>query len=270
VEALPDGPRAAAAGAGASATADDAPTPTHPADAFKRAMRRFTTLGSTYAEMESLQELIDILVELAGGPRAGARAGDATSAEGRVQRAPETDAIDETRARTPSPEFAPAARVFLGMLFLSNSRPIHRHLITSARRFPPAAREAAERALDEEVASAMAAADDDDEASGAGRMRPLAALASVNGCQPQTGMEQRVLRRAAVPAAALVARGASALKDFFFSSGLVFFFEFGFRSSSRQRRDERERSRFLSRLVVFSSFRAVTVFEGGRHGRLRK
>ena len=158
MEALPDGPRAAAAGAGASATADDAPTPTHPADAFKRAMRRFTTLGSTYAEMESLQELIDILVELAGGPRAGARAGDATSAEGRVRRAPETDAIDETRAKTPSPEFAPAASVFLGMLFLSNSRPIHRHLITSARRFPPAAREAAERALDEEVASALAAA----------------------------------------------------------------------------------------------------------------
>ena len=209
MEALPDGPRAAAAGAGASATADDAPTPTHPADAFKRAMRRFTTLGSTYAEMECLQELIDILVELAGGPRAGARAGDATSAEGRVRRAPETDAIDETRASAPSPEFAPAASVFLGMLFLSNSRPIHRHLITSARRFPPAAREAAERALDEEVASALAAADDDDEASGAGRMRPLAALASVNGCQPQTGMEQRVLRRAAVPAAALVARGAS-------------------------------------------------------------
>ena len=83
------------------------------------------------------------------------------------------------------------------MLFLSNSRPIHRHLITSARRFPPA-REAAERALDEEVASAIGRRRRrHDEASGAGRMRPLAALASVNGCQPQTGMEQRVLRRAA-------------------------------------------------------------------------
>ena len=206
VEALPDGPRAAAAGAGASATADDAPTPTHPADAFKRAMRRFTTLGSTYAEMESLQELIDILVELAGGPRARA---PATPRRPRAA----SDALPKPtrstrRARKRHRPSSRPPRAYSSMLFLSNSRPIHRHLITSARRFPPAAREAAERALDEEVASALARAADDDEASGAGRMRPLAALASVNGCQPQTGMEQRVLRRAAVPAAALVARGA--------------------------------------------------------------
>ena len=237
VEALPDGPRAAAAGAGASATADDSPAPAHPADAFKRAMRRFTTLGSTYAEMESLQELIDILVELAGGARAGTRAADAAgaakSAKKMVEVAsapPETETETDDATRTPSPEFAPAARVFLGMLFLANSRPIHRHLITSARRFPPAAREAAERALDEEIASALAAAAADDEASGAGRMRPLAALASVNGCQPQTGMEQRVLRRAAVPAAALVARGAWGSREVEASDGFEIF-GFGFHVS---------------------------------------
>ena len=235
MEALPDGPRAAAAGAGASATADDSPAPAHPADAFKRAMRRFTTLGSTYAEMESLQELIDILVELAGGARAGTRAGDAGDAAKSAKKKVEVaSAVAETKTddatRTPSPEFAPAARVFLGMLFLANSRPIHRHLITSARRFPPAAREAAERALDEEIASALSAADADEEASGAGRMRPLAALASVNGCQPQTGMEQRVLRRAAVPAAALVARGAWVSREVEASDGFDFF-GFGFHVS---------------------------------------
>jgi hypothetical protein len=227
VEALPDGPRAAAAGAGASATADDSPAPAHPADAFKRAMRRFTTLGSTYAEMESLQELIDILVELAGGTkRAGDAAGDAKSAKAEMASAPAETETDEA-TRTPSPEFAPAARVFLGMLFLANSRPIHRHLIASARRFPPAAREAAERVLDEEISSALASAGADEETSGAGRMRPLAALASVNGCQPQTGMEQRVLRRAAVPAAALVARGAWGSREVEASDGFDFF-GFGF------------------------------------------
>ena len=64
------------------------PPPTHPADAFKRAMRRFTTLGSTYAEMESLQELIDILVELAGGTK---RAADAPATPSRPR------AVSESR-----------------------------------------------------------------------------------------------------------------------------------------------------------------------------
>ena len=257
-------------GRGASATADDAPTPTHPADAFKRAMRRFTTLGSTYAEMESLQELIDILVELAGGPRAGARAGDATSAEGRVRRAPETDAIDETRAKTPSPEFAPAASVFLGMLFLSNSRPIHRHLITSPREgsLPRRARSGQSllSASTRRKGGAAAAADDDRSIrrrsnATARRARERQRMSAADG----NGTEGTQARGRA-GGGARRERCVLVLKDFFFPSS----FEFGFRSSSRRRRDERERSRFLSRLVVFSSFPAVTVFEGGRHGRLRK
>ena len=91
-------------------------------------------------------------------------------------------------------------------------------------------------------------ADADEEASGAGRMRPLAALASVNGCQPQTGMEQRVLRRAAVPAAALVARGAWGSREVEASDGFGFFgfglhVSFLFSLGRRGRRTAREASK---------------------------
>jgi hypothetical protein len=69
------------------------------------------------------------------------------------------------------------------------------------------ARLQAEAALDREVAAAISAARSSKGVHGASKLRPMVTLASINGCQPQTGMEQRVLRRAAVPAAALIAEG---------------------------------------------------------------
>ena len=115
----------------------------------------------------------------------------------------------------------------MAIMFLPNSRPLHRHLITSVRRFPPDARVVAEAALNREVAAAIAgargggsgnnnnngkggAAAPQHHQHGASKLRPMTTLASINGCQPQTGMEQRVLRRVAVPAAALIAEGEDA------------------------------------------------------------
>lgn len=186
---------------------------------FKRALRHFTTLGSTYAEMESLKGLIDMLVKLgrgAGGASAGASDGKScpgASAGGiaavsvtKQKGGPRGGALDDSDC-VPDPAFEEAVGLFLGLLFLANSRPLHRHLITSVRRFPPNARVVAEAALDGEVAAAIGAVRGMQGVHGASKLRPMTTLASINGCQPQTGMEQRVLRRAAVPAAALIAEG---------------------------------------------------------------
>jgi len=103
----------------------------------------------------------------------------------------------------------------MGLMFLANSRPVHRQLITTVRRLAPAGRVIAEAALDREILDALDAARSQQGvgATGAGKLRPASPLASINGCQPQTGLEQRVLRRAAVPAAALIAEGIHSMID---------------------------------------------------------
>ena len=200
---------------GAAASASES------ARAFKRALRAFTRLGSTFAEVEALRALVDALVLLANGWRAtksarrDRRAGTSSSSSIAV------DADDDDDAELePDAAFAPGVATFLALIFLENSRPLHRYVITSLRRFPPRARAVAEEALGSEILAAVAEArergsDPDDRNRGGGggggarMLRCATALASVNGCQPQTGMEQRVLRRGAVPIAALVAEGAS-------------------------------------------------------------
>ena len=240
---------------GAAASDDDASSEN--ARAFKRALRAFTRLGSTFAEVEALRALVDALVLLANGGRAtksarrDRRAGTSSSSSIAV------DADDDDDAELePDAAFAPGVATFLALIFLENSRPLHRYVITSLRRFPPRARAVAEEALGSEILAAVAEArergsDPDNRNRGGGggggarMLRCATALASVNGCQPQTGMEQRVLRRGAVPIAALVAEGASSRRP----SGRALFFDpfvlFG--GTSRRRRRRRRTRRRLYR-----------------------
>ena len=120
------------------------------------------------------------------------------------------------------PVFHDAARVFLGMLFLANSRPLHRHLVACIRRFPTQlSRAGAEAALLAECRAALKASarrHSSRAPPAAERLRPLAALASVDGCHPKTDAQRRVLRGVAVDAAAVVAEGAGPGPPAFFSS----------------------------------------------------
>ena len=243
---------------GAAASDDDASSEN--ARAFKRALRAFTRLGSTFAEVEALRALVDALVLLANGGRAtksarrDRRAG--TSSSIGVGGVEADDADDDDAELEPDAAFAPGVATFLALIFLENSRPLHRYVITSLRRFPPRARAVAEEALGSEILAAVAEArergsDPDNRNRGGGggggarMLRCATALASVNGCQPQTGMEQRVLRRGAVPIAALVAEGASSRRP----SGRALFFDpfvlFG--GTSRRRRRRRRTRRRLDR-----------------------
>ena len=106
--------------------------------------------------------------------------------------------------------FVAAARAFFGLMFLQNSRQLHRALITSRKKLGSGrGAQLAELAMLEETSAAIdAATDEDDPQSTAASMRPATALASVNMVQPQSGTERRVLRGVAVRAAALIARGA--------------------------------------------------------------
>jgi hypothetical protein len=237
---------------GAAASASES------ARAFKRALRAFTRLGSTFAEVEALRALVDALVLLANGGRAtksarrDRRAGTSSSSSIAV----DADDDDDDAELEPDAAFVPGVATFLALIFLENSRPLHRYVITSLRRFPPRARAVAEEALGSEILAAVAEArergsDPDNRNRGGGggggarMLRCATALASVNGCQPQTGMEQRVLRRGAVPIAALVAEGASSRRP----SGRALFFDpfvlFG--GTSRRRRRRRRTRRRLDR-----------------------
>ena len=182
-------------------------TATSAATEFKAALLAFTTLGSTHAELESLKNMTEVLIKLSRGSGGGVD-------EGQGQQGPSTS-DQEDGSCVPDASFADACGVFMGLMFLANSRPVHRQLITAVRRLTPTGRVVAEAALDREVLDALAAARSQQGAgaTGAGKLRPAGPLASINGCQPQTGREQRVLRRAAVPAAALIAEGIHAMID---------------------------------------------------------
>jgi hypothetical protein len=141
-----DGAAAAAGGGGGSAMAAEAGT-------YKRALRTFTTLGSTYAEMESLKGLIEMLVVLGRGDRGSAitatpsangsgASGGSSNNNGGVTKETEKGAggalaDDSDAGCIPDPAFEEAVGLFLALLFCANSRPLHRHLITSVRRFAP-------------------------------------------------------------------------------------------------------------------------------------
>ena len=235
VEALPGAAADARDASGTAAAvrlgdADAADALAGPAGAFKREMRRFVALGSTYAEIETVDAVIAALVDLArasdpegGEEERGGGAGDddRSASSSRVvrdvaasetnRRRRESAAAAEPSPSEPSasapapvspaaslPVFHDAARVFLGMLFLANSRPLHRHLVACIRRFPTQlSRAGAEAALLAECRAALKASarrHSSRPQPAAERLRPLAALASVDGCHPKTDAQRRVLR----------------------------------------------------------------------------
>jgi len=259
VEALPGAAADARDATGTAAAvrlgdADAADALAGPAGAFKREMRRFVALGSTYAEIETVDAVIAALVDLArasdpegGEEERGGGAGDddRSASSSRVvrdvaasetnRRRRESAAAAEPSPSEPSasapapvspaaslPVFHDAARVFLGMLFLANSRPLHRHLVACIRRFPTQlSRAGAEAALLAECRAALKASarrHSSRPQPAAERLRPLAALASVDGCHPKTDAQRRVLRGVAVDAAAVVAEGAGPPPRVFFFS----------------------------------------------------
>ena len=108
--------------------------------------------------------------------------------------------------------FVAAARAFFGVMFLPNSRQLHRALITSRKKLGTRGARLAETALLAETSAAIDDALAELKGNRDGRptatvMRPATALASVNMVQPQGWAERRVLRGVAVRAASLIAAG---------------------------------------------------------------
>ena len=201
-------PSAAAAKGTDDASDDDASS-----DEFRAALatfwarlRGFTALGSAEAELDGVRDLVGALAALA---RACDRADDVPIADDDVNDdAPPAPATGERELA-----FVAAARAFFGVMFLPNSRQLHRALITSRKKLGARGASLAESALLAETSAAIDDAlaelkgDAIDGRPTATVMRPATALASVNMVQPQGWAERRVLRGVAVRAASLVAAG---------------------------------------------------------------
>jgi len=144
----------------------------------------------------------------------------------RLQNAPPAVAANQDATREPiEPAYSLCLDCVLDVLFLPNSRPLHRAIVTAPRAFPPRARSDAEKALVGALGDRVAAAreplsslEKKETASGHGhgaaRLRVLGVVFSVASCQPQTAADRRVVRAVAVYAAALIGEGAAA---FFFA-----------------------------------------------------
>jgi len=203
-------PSAAAAKGTDDASDDDASS-----DEFRAALatfwarlRGFTALGSAEAELDGVRDLVGALAALA---RACDRDGadDVPIADDDVN--DDAPPAPPTGARELA--FVAAARAFFGVMFLPNSRQLHRALITSRKKLGARGASLAESALLAETSAAIDDAlaelkgDAIDGRPTATVMRPATALASVNMVQPQGWAERRVLRGVAVRAASLVAAG---------------------------------------------------------------
>jgi len=203
-------PSAAAAKGTDDASDDDASS-----DEFRAALatfwarlRGFTALGSAEAELDGVRDLVGALAALA---RACDRDGadDVPIADDDVN--DDAPPAPPTGARELA--FVAAARAFFGVMFLPNSRQLHRALITSRKKLGARGASLAESALLAETSAAIDDAlaelkgDAIDGRPTATVMRPATALASVNMVQPQGWSERRVLRGVAVRAASLVAAG---------------------------------------------------------------
>ena len=174
--------------------------------AFWARLRGFTALGSAEAELDGVRDLVGALAALA---RACDRDGadDVPIAD---------DDVNDDAPPTGERElaFVAAARAFFGVMFLPNSRQLHRALITSRKKLGARGAQLAESALLAETSAAIddALAELMGERNALARptatvMRPATALASVNMVQPQGWAERRVLRGVAVRAASLIAAG---------------------------------------------------------------
>ena len=228
LEALPDDANAFVVG--------DASSPDEREDAaaaFKARALAFASLRSTAEEQTCLVGLIDALAALAAGERvvfAPSRkdtSGDGFSRKQKhsAPRPKPNKKVDQDLTRDPiEPAFSRCLDAFVEILFLPNTRPLHRAIVSAPRAFPPNARRVAERALSNalRVGIQTARSATNTERSGAARLRVLGVLFSVVSCQPQTAAERRVVRAVAVEAAALIGEGAERAHLFFF-----FFTPFG-------------------------------------------
>ena len=178
--------------------------------AFWARLRGFTALGSAEAELHGVHDLVGALAALA---RACDRAPSSDDGA-RVPIADDDDAPPAPATGERELAFVAAARAFFGVMFLPNSRQLHRALITSRKKLGTRGAQLAESALLAETSAAIddALAELMGERDALGRptatvMRPATALASVNMVQPQGWAERRVLRGVAVRAASLIAAG---------------------------------------------------------------
>ena len=179
--------------------------------AFWARLRGFTALGSAEAELHGVHDLVGALAALAP-PRDRAPSADDGARVPII--ADDDDAPPAPATGERELAFVAAARAFFGVMFLPNSRQLHRALITSRKKLGARGAQLAESAL---LAETSAAIDESlaellGERNALGRptatvMRPATALASVNMVQPQGWAERRVLRGVAVRAASLIAAG---------------------------------------------------------------
>ena len=201
------------------------------AAAFKARALAFVSLRSTADEHGAMNGVLEALAALAAGERETRRLffSEKSTGDGekRAKNAPPPVAANQDATREPiEPAYSLCLDCVLDVLFLPNSRPLHRAIVTAPRAFPPRARSDAEKALVGALGDRVAAAreplsslEKKETASGHGhsaaRLRVLGVVFSVASCQPQTAADRRVVRAVAVDAAALIGEGAAAF--FFFS-----------------------------------------------------
>lgn len=206
----------AAAAKGTDDASDDATSDDFHAAlaAFWARLRGFAALGSAEAELHGVHDLVGALAALA-------RACDRTPGADDGARVPIADDDDAPPAPATGERelaFVAAARAFFGVMFLPNSRQLHRALITSRKKLGARGARLAETALLAETSAAIDDALAELKGNRDGRpfngclstataMRPATALASVNMVQPRGLAERRVLRGVAVRAASLIAAG---------------------------------------------------------------
>ena len=196
------------------------------AAAFKARALAFVSLRSTADEHGAMNGVLEALAALAAGERETRRLffSEKSTGDGekRAKNAPPPVAANQDATREPiEPAYSLCLDCVLDVLFLPNSRPLHRAIVTAPRAFPPRARSDAEKALVGALGDRVAAAreplsslEKKETASGHGhsaaRLRVLGVVFSVASCQPQTAADRRVVRAVAVDAAALIGEGAAA------------------------------------------------------------
>ena len=204
------------------------------AAAFKARALAFVSLRSTADEHGAMNGVLEALAALAAGERETRRLflSEKSTGDGekRAKNAPPPVAANQDATREPiEPAYSLCLDCVLDVLFLPNSRPLHRAIVTAPRAFPPRARSDAEKALVGALGDRVAAAREplsslekketaSSHGHSAARLRVLGVVFSVASCQPQTAADRRVVRAVAVDAAALIGEGAAPRR--FFSSSL--------------------------------------------------
>ena len=192
------------------------------AAAFKARALAFVSLRSTADEHGAMNGVLEALAALAAGERETRRLffSEKSTGDGekRAKNAPPPVAANQDATREPiEPAYSLCLECVLDVLFMPNSRPLHRAIVTAPRAFPPRARNDAYKALVGALGDRVAAAREpffrktaSGDGHGAARLRVLGVVFSVASCQPQTAADRRVVRAVAVDAAALIGEGAAA------------------------------------------------------------